>query len=128
MAYYFSKIVDLPFEQAVERTREALAEQGFGVVTDIDMQATLERKLNVRFRPYRILGACDPEHAYASLLAEDKIGLMLPCGVVVQQLEDGRIEVAAIDPAAAMGGIDNPRLAAVAGPVREKLQAAIDSL
>lgn len=128
MAYYFSAIVDLPFEKAVERTREALAAQGFGVLTDVDVKATLDQKLGTDFRPYRILGACNPEHAHAALLAEDKVGLMLPCGVVVQQLEDGRVEVAAIDPVAAMGGIDNPRLAAIAGPVRDKLKAAIDSL
>lgn len=128
MAYYFSKTVDLPFDQAVERTREALAAEGFGVLTDVDVKATLDKKLGTDFRPYRILGACSPEHAHAALLAEDKIGLMLPCGVVVQQLEDGRVEVAAIDPVAAMGGIDNPRLAEIAGPVRDKLKAAIDSL
>ena len=128
VAYYFSKVLDAPFDEAIERTRQALAAQGFGVLTDVDVKQTLEKKLGVAFRPYRIIGVCSPQHAYTALMVEDKIGLMLPCGMIVQHLEDGRVEVAAIDPAVGMAGVENPKLAEVMAQVRAKLQAVIDAL
>lgn len=126
--YYFSKVVDLSFDAALAATIEALGKHGFGVLTDIDVQATLKKKLDVSFRPYRILGACNPGMAHQALLAEDKIGTMLPCNVVVQQLSGGGIEVSAVDPVASMQAIDNPMLAETALKVREMLRRVIDEI
>lgn len=128
MSYHFTKTVDLDFETAIEKVTEALAEEGFGVLTTIDVQATLKKKIDVDFRPYRILGACNPGFAHKALLAEDKIGTMLPCNVIVQATDDGKIEVSAVDPAASMSAISNPDLEGIAGEVRGKLQRVIDSL
>ncbi|MGZ3272956.1 MAG: DUF302 domain-containing protein [Caulobacteraceae bacterium] len=128
MSYYFAKTLDVPFEEAVARTREALAQEGFGVITEIDVQKTLKTKIDVDFRPYLILGACNPTLAHEALKIEDKVGTMLPCNVVVQQGLDGRIEVAAIDPLASMMAIPNPQLAAKARMVADKLKAAIGRL
>ena len=100
MSYYFAKTVSVPFEEAVDRVKAELKNEGFGVMTEIDVQKTLHEKLGVDFRPYRILGACNAPYAYKALLAEDKIGTMLPCSVIVQELGPDRIEVAAIDPLA----------------------------
>ncbi|HVX78558.1 MAG TPA: DUF302 domain-containing protein [Bradyrhizobium sp.] len=127
MTYYFSKIIDAPFQQAVERTVAALKSHGFGVLTRIDVQATLKEKIGVDFRRYIILGACNPTMAHQALEAEDKIGTMLPCNVIVQEVGGGT-EVAAIDPVASMQAIQNDRLAAVATKVREELKAAVQSL
>ena len=126
--YYFSKVVSLPIDAAVTAATKALLDNGFGVLTDIDVQATLKKKLDVGFRPYRILGACNPAMAYKALQAEDKIGTMLPCNVVVQELAPGRVEIAAVDPAASMQAIDNPGLAEVAGRVRELLRRVVDDI
>ena len=129
MAYYFSTLLNLPFDEAVTRTVAALKEQGFGVLTRIDAKATLKEKLGVDFRNYTILGACNPPSAYEALQAEDKIGLMLPCNVIVQDRPAGEgVEVAAIDPVASMQAIENPGLATVAERVRSKLKAVIESL
>jgi len=128
MTYYFNKTLDLPFDAAVQRTIAVLKEQGFGVLTDIDVRATLKAKLGVEFRPYRILGACNPSLAHAALEVEDKIGTMLPCNVVVQELASGRVEIAAIDPVASMQAIDNPRLQQTAVSVREKLQQVVAAI
>jgi len=128
MTYYFNKTLDHPFDAAVQRTIAALKEQGFGVLTDIDVRATLKAKLGVEFRPYRILGACNPSLAHAALEVEDKIGTMLPCNVVVQELASGRVEIAAIDPVASMQAIDNPRLQQTAVSVREKLQQVVAAI
>ena len=128
MSYHFSKTVDLPFDQAIAHVTEALKAAGFGVLTDIDVAATMKAKLGVEFRPYRILGACNPQLAFHALELEDKIGTMLPCNVIVQQHDDGRVEVSAVDPAASMQAIDNPGLADVAGEVQGKLKRVIDSL
>jgi uncharacterized protein (DUF302 family) len=128
MSYYFSKTLDLGFEDAVARTRAALAEEGFGVITEIDIRQTLKAKLGVEFRPYIILGACNPKMAYAAPQAEDKIGAMLPCNVVVQDAGGGRTEVVAIDPVASMQAIANPDLTAKAREVADGLKRAIDSL
>ncbi len=128
MSYYFSKIVKGPFEEVLEKTIAALKDEGFGVLTDIDVQATLKKKLDVDFRKYWILGACNPPYAYKALLAEDKIGTMLPCSVIVQETSDGRVEVAAIDPIASMQAVENPGLMPVAEEVQRKLKAAVDRL
>ena len=128
MTYHFSKTLDLPFDQAVAATTEALKRHGFGVLTDIDVKQTLKNKLDVDFRPYRILGACNPQMAHQALQAEDKIGTMLPCNVIVQQREHGHVEVSAVDPIASMRAIDNPELASIAGKVRGMLQEVIAEL
>ena len=128
MSYYFSKILNVSFDEAITRVTEELKKEGFGILTDIDVKETLKKKLNVDFKKYRILGACNPPFAYKSLQAEDKIGLMLPCNVVVQEISDGKIEVAAIDPIASMQAIENPKLRDVAEQVRDKLKTVIDNL
>ena len=125
MTYHFSKIVDMSFDKAVVTTTEALKKHGFGVLTQIDVKDTLHKKLDVDFRPYLILGACNPKMAYQALTVEDKIGTMLPCNVVVQQRDDNRIEVSAVDPIASMSAIKNPKLSAIAGQVSELLKQVI---
>lgn len=127
MTYYFARTLALPFDVAVARTREVLAREGFGVITEIDVRKTMQAKLGVEFRPYLILGACNPALAYEALQLEDKVGAMLPCNVVVQEV-DGGAEVAAIDPVASMQAIRNPALMAKAGLVQAKLRAVIDGL
>ena len=126
--YYFTKTIEMPFDQATEHVTEALKQEGFGVLTEIDVKATLKKKLEVDFRPYRILGACNPQFAYQALQAEDKIGTMLPCNVIVQEAGDGRTEVAAVDPIASMQAVENEQLGAIAGEVHERLRKVIDSL
>lgn len=126
MDYYMAREIALPFEDAVEAVVRALGDEGFGVLSDIDVKATLDRKLGIEFRPYRILGACNAGFAHRALQVEDKIGVMLPCSVIVQEREDGTIEAAVIDPAVAMQGVGNPSLAEVAGPVGEALARALD--
>jgi uncharacterized protein (DUF302 family) len=128
MSYYFSKTLNVSFEEAVARVTEELKKEGFGILTDIDVQATLKKKLNADFRRYRILGACNPPFAYQALQAEDKIGLMLPCNVIVQEFSEGKVEVAAIDPIASMQAIKNPLLGDVAIQVHAKLKKVIESL
>jgi uncharacterized protein (DUF302 family) len=128
MSYYFSKTLNVSFDEAVARVTEELKKGGFGVLTEIDVKETLKKKLNVDFRKYRILGACNPPFAYKALQAEDKIGLMLPCNVIVQELPGGKIEVAAIDPVASMAAVNNPNLRDVGEQVRAKLKAVIDNL
>ncbi len=127
MTYHFSKTLDVPFAQAIDRVTEALKAEGFGVLTDIDVAATMKAKLGADFRPYRILGACNPKLAYRALELEDKIGTMLPCNVIVQE-HGGKVEVSAVDPAASMQAIDNPMLAEVATEVQAKLKRVIDRL
>ena len=128
MSYYFAKTLEAGFDEAVARTREALQREGFGVITEIDVRQTLKTKIGVDFRPYLILGACNPAMAHEALRLEDKVGTMLPCNVVVQQVEPGRAEVAAIDPVASMRAIDNPKLLETAQVVAAKLKAVIASL
>ena len=128
MTYHFSKVLGVPFDEAVSRVTEALSKAGFGVLTDIDVAATLKKKLGQDFRPYRILGACNPQLAYRALTLEDKIGTMLPCNVIVQQREGGKVEVSAVDPVASMRAVDNPDLGEVAKEVRAKLSRVVDSL
>ena len=128
MTYYFAKTLALPFDQAVARARDALAMKGFGVITEIDIAKTLKAKIGVDFRPYLILGACNPRMAHQALQIEDKVGTMLPCNVVVQELKPGQTEVAAIDPAASMQAIDNAKLREVAGEVGAMLKSAVESI
>tara|TARA_R110002167_G_scaffold290126_4_gene495160 strand:- start:97 stop:486 length:390 start_codon:yes stop_codon:yes gene_type:complete len=129
MSYYIHKLLQGPtFEEAVEKTTQALSNEGFGVLTTIDMKATLAKKLNVDFYNYKILGACNPTFAYKALQAEDKIGTMLPCNVIVQEREPGRVEISAVDPAASMQAIENKDLIALANEVRNKLIRVIDAI
>ena len=127
MSYYFAKTLDTTFEDAIERATAELQKEGFGILTEIDVKETLKKKLDVDFRPYKILGACNPPFAYKALQAEEKIGAMLPCNVIVQQKENG-VEVAAVDPIASMAAVENPALAEVAKEVQAKLKKVIDNL
>lgn len=128
MSYYFSKTLDTTFEDAIEQTIEALKEEGFGVLTEIDIKATLKKKLDVDFKKYQILGACNPPLAHKALSAEDNIGLMLPCNVIVQEHENGEVEVSAVDPKASMQAVENDRLGEIAQEVRDLLKKVIDNL
>lgn len=128
MSYHFSKIIDSGFDEAVAKVTEALKKEGFGVLTDIDVKATLKKKLGEDFRNYRILGACNPPFAYKALTLEDKIGTMLPCNIIVQERSPGKVEVSAVDPLASMKAIENPGLAEVASQVRALLKKVVDSL
>ena len=128
MSYYFSKTVSSGFEETITKATEELKKQVFGVLTEIDVSATLKKKINVDFRRYRILGACNPSFAHKALLAEDKIGTMLPCNVVVQELADGRIEVAAVNPVASMAAVQNESFGAIAAEVQSKLKCVIESI
>ena len=128
MTYYMAAKLQVPFDDAISRTEAALKTEGFGVLSRIDIQQTLKSKIDVDFRPYTILGACNPSLAHEALQLEDKVGLMLPCNVIIQQLGTGEVEVAAIDPVASMRAIDNPELAKAAEAVREKLSRAITLL
>lgn len=128
MTYYISKTIPGSFDDAVAQVTESLKKAGFGVLTVIDMQEKLKEKLNVDFRRYKILGACNPSYAYKALLHEDKVGTMLPCNVIVQELDKDEIEVAAVDPLASMMAIENGNLGVIAGEVKERLKIVIDSL
>lgn len=128
MSYYFSKTLSARFDEAIQRTTEALAKEGFGIITEVDIKQTLKTKIGVDFRNYRILGACNPTMAFEALQMDDKVGTMLPCNVVVQEVASGKIEVAAIDPVASMQAIDNVRLRQTAEKVRAKLKAVIEAL
>lgn len=128
MSYCFVTVLSEGIDQVQERLVAELAHEGFGILTEIDVKATLKKKLDKDFRPYRILGACNPPYAYQALQVEPRIGTMLPCNVIIQQLEDGQTEVAAIDPLASMQAITNPDLAGIAGEIRDKLRQVIDRL
>jgi uncharacterized protein (DUF302 family) len=128
MKYYFSKTIDSNFEDAIMKTKDALKQEGFGVLTEIDVKDTLKKKLDVDFRKYVILGACNPQFAYKALQAENKIGVMLPCNVIVQKLDSGDIEISAVDPISSMQAVENKDLAPIAEQVREKLKSVIEGL
>lgn len=128
MTYYRSVTLDLSFDEAIARTEKALSEQGFGIISRIDIQQALKEKIGVDFRPYTILGACNPTLAHQALEIEDKVGTMLPCNVVVQARPDEQTEVAAIDPVASMQAIDNPRLQGAAREVQGLLEKVIERL
>ncbi len=128
MSYYFVKNLASSFEKAISDVTEELKKEGFGILTEIDVTATLKKKLNVDFPKYTILGACNPPFAYRALQAEPKIGTMLPCNVIVQELADGTIDVAAVDPLASMQSIQNPKLQGIAEEIRLKLKKVIAQL
>lgn len=129
MKYYISKTIEnIAFEDAISRVTELLKEQGFGIITEIDVRETMKKKLDVDFRKYRILGACNPPFALKALQAEDKIGTMLPCNVIVQEKGGSDIEIAAIDPEASMMSVENPALAGIATEIRKRLETVIHSL
>ena len=128
MSYHLSRTVDLDFDEAVSRTIEELKKEGFGVLTDVDFKAVFKEKLDVDFTQYRILGACNPPLAYESLKAEDRVGLMLPCNVIVRKAKNGSVEVAAIDPVSAMIVVENEALALIGALVREKLSKVIEGV
>ena len=129
MSYYFSTtLTGTSFDEAIEKVTEELKKEGFGVLTEIDVKATLKKKIDVDFKPYRILGACNPAFAHKALSAEDKIGVFLPCNVVVSQNDNGDIEVSAVDPIASMTSVKNDSLGDIAGQVQEKLKRVIAAL
>ena len=128
MSYYFSKTIEMPFSDAIVHVTKALAAKGFGVLTTIDVSATMKSKLGVEFKPYTILGACNPHLARRALEVEDKIGTMLPCNVVVREAAPGKVEVAAVDPVASMASVENPQLGEVAAGVRDLLAEIVRQL
>jgi uncharacterized protein (DUF302 family) len=128
MSYYFTKKINGDFESAITKVTEELKKEGFGILTEIDVQATFKKKLDIDFKKYRILGACNPNFAYEAIQAEDKIGTMLPCNVIVQEQEDGIVEVSAVDPVASMVSVQNNSLANIASEVSEKLNRVINNL
>jgi uncharacterized protein (DUF302 family) len=128
MEYYFSKTINGSFDDAVQKVTESLKAEGFGILTEIDLKATLKKKLDVDFYNYKILGACNPPFAYEALLAADKIGTMLPCNVIVQEKVAGEVEVSAVDPAASMMAIENEKLAGIASEIGARLQKVIEQL
>lgn len=129
MTYYFSKVLKgRTFDEAIGLVTAALKEEGFGVLTEIDVQDTLKKKIDVDFRKYRILGACNPHFAHKALTQEPKIGVFLPCNVVVEEIGDGTVEVSAVDPIASMMAVENESLAGIAGEVQAKMKLVIDAL
>ena len=125
MSYYFTKIVNDSFDEAIAKVTDELKKEGFGILTEIDVKETLKKKLNVDFRRYKILGACNPPSAYKALTAENKIGTMLPCNVIVQEIPGGQVEVTAIDPLASMRAVENPALKEIASEISRKLKTVI---
>lgn len=128
MSYYYSRKISAGFDSAIEKVTSELKKEGFGVLTEIDVADTLKKKLDVDFRPYRILGACNPPFAYQALQSEDKIGLLLPCNFIVQQISEDEVEVSAINPLVSMQNVKNDNLNSVAAQVAEKIERIINSL
>lgn len=128
MNYYFNKTINGIFEEVIDRVTQALKEEGFGILTEIDIKETLKKKLDVDFKKYKILGACNPPYAHKALEAEDKIGTMLPCNVIVQEIEEGTVEVAAVNPMASMQAVENEQLKEVAEEITNRLEHVIDKL
>ncbi|MBK8491047.1 MAG: DUF302 domain-containing protein [Saprospirales bacterium] len=128
MSYYFSKVLDMNFEEAKEHTIASLKTKGFGIITEIDMKGTFQKKIDKEIRPYHILGACNPNYAFEALQKENKVGAMLPCNVIVQELENGKVEVSAVNPVASMAAIDNPELLELAGQVGGMLKDVVEGL
>ncbi|MBK5214446.1 MAG: DUF302 domain-containing protein [Flavobacteriaceae bacterium] len=128
MNYYFNKTIKGTFEEVIDKVAQGLKEEGFGILTEIDVTATLKKKLDIDFKKYRILGACNPPYAHKALQAEDKIGTMLPCNVIVQEIEEGIIEVAAVNPMASMQAVENENLNKVAEEITVKLEEIINKL
>ena len=125
MSYYIARTVSMPFESAVAELTDTLKEQQFGVLTDIDVQATFKSKIGVDFPKYRILGACNPRLAYEALKVEERLGVLLPCNVIVREAADGSVEIAGVDPVATLERTGNEALKATAEQVRQRLSAAI---
>ena len=128
MKYYFNKTLNEDFDKVIEKVTEELKNEGFGILTEIDVKETLKKKLDVDFKKYKILGACNPPYAHRALEVEDKIGTMLPCNVIVQEIEDGTVEVAAVNPMASMQAVENEKLNEVADEITTKLEHVIDKL
>ncbi len=128
MSYYFTKIVKASFDEALAKVTDELKVEGFGILTEIDVKETLKKKLNVDFRRYKILGACNPPFAYKALTAENKIGTMLPCNVIVQEISAGQVEVTAIDPLASMQAVENTALKDIASEISNKLKTVIGKM
>ena len=128
MSYYNSTDFNGTFEEAIRKTTEELKKEGFGVLTEIDVKDTFKKKLDIDFKKYRILGACNPNFAHKAISAEDKIGTMLPCNVIVEEHDDGRVEVTAVDPLASMQSVDNEELKPIATQVRDSLKKVIDNI
>jgi len=128
MDYYFSKTLTGSFDNAIQKVTEALKAEGFGILTEIDIKATLKKKLDVDFYNYKILGACNPPFAYKALLTEDKIGTMLPCNIIIQERVTGQVEISAVDPVASMQAIENKELGDIASEIRARLQKVIKEL
>ena len=128
MGYYFNTVLDCPFDEAIHRVKDVLQQEGFGILSEIDVQNALKKKLDVDFKKYVILGACNPHFAYKALQAEEKIGTMLPCNVIILAKDNGQSEIAAIDPIASMQAIANPQLQDIAHQVRSKLKKVIANL
>ena len=128
MNYYYTKELNSSFEDALAKTKQAWVEKGFGVISEIDLKEKFKEKLNIEFREYRILGACNPKMAYQAIEQEDKIGVLLPCNVVVQERLDGKIEVSAVNPMETMSAVQNSNLELIAKEVSSKLNEAINSL
>ncbi|CAN5184706.1 DUF302 domain-containing protein [soil metagenome] len=128
MKYYFNKTIKGTFEEVIDKVTQGLKDEGFGILTEIDVKETLKKKLDVNFKKYRILGACNPPYAHKALQAEDKIGTMLPCNVIVQEIEEGVIEVAAVNPMASMQAVENEKLNDVANEITSMLENVIEKL
>jgi uncharacterized protein (DUF302 family) len=128
MTYHHTKKVPYSFSEALEKVKAALSEQGFGVISEIDLKEKFREKLNLDFREYRILGACNPKAAYQAIEQEDKIGVLLPCNILVQEHEDGKVEVTAVNPMETMAAVNNSNLESIAKDISQKLQVVIESL
>ena len=129
MSYYFNKVLKgKSFDQAIEAVTAELKKEGFGVLTEIDVKETLKKKIDVDFKKYKILGACNPHFAHKALSSEDKIGVFLPCNVVVEEHENGDVEVSAVDPIASMSAVKNDALGGIASEVREKMKRVVGAL
>lgn len=128
MSYYFAKTVDLSFDEAIQKATDELKKVGFGILTEIDVKETLKKKIDVDFRKYKILGACNPHFAHKALSTEDKIGVLLPCNVIVQETEDGKVEVAIMNPAEAMSVVKNEKLEPIASDVNKLLETVLQNI
>lgn len=128
MKYYIEKTTNYSFDEAVEKVTEELKKEGFGVLSEINIHEKFKEKLDVDFRKYKILGACNPSKAYDALQVENKLGTMLPCNVIVQELEDGKTQVAAVDPVASLQAVENDKVSAIAGEMKSKLEKVISRL
>ena len=128
MSYYITTTFDGSFDEAIQKVTEELKEEGFGVLTEIDVKETLKKKLDVDFKKYKILGACNPNFAHKALTVEDKIGTMLPCNVIVEQNDDGSVEVSAVNPLSSMQAVENKELSTIAAEVRDRLTKVINNI